>query len=632
MNGFRHTRIWLLTFGLTLSAAAAAQAQLATSTCNAGAANPPACSAVRGDRADGWMAQGRSEVMGRNGMVATSQPLAAQAGLDILRKGGNAVDAAVAAAAVLNLIEPMNVGVASDLFAIIYTARDHKLHVLNASGTAPSGATIGFMNSKGYARDPANWGPGSGMPRGGILTATVPGTVWGWQEVLGKYGTRTFKEVLEPAATYASQGVPLTERAAFDWHLPNAIGPVAPDPSHCCTALDPDSIRAWYINGKQPEAGQIFRNPDLAKTFRLLQAQGRDAFYKGDIAKAIVAKEKALGGTMTMQDLADYKGEWVEPVLSDYKGFTLAELPPPSQGFAANEMLNILAACVGKVYPGQTLASLGPLDVRYWHMLVEAKKLAYRDLIAVNADPNFTPGLKEKVKALVSPQHAQSLCGKIDPAKASVTAPGRSDGTGDTIVLSTADRWGNMVSWVNSNFSSFGSGVTVPGYGFLLHNRGGLFSLDPKSPNAIAPHKRPFNTLAAAFLMQGGRTDGQLMAFQLMGGDMQSQGHAQMVVNLVDLGANLQASTDMARFRHEQVGNLLSMESSLYDKVGAKLQAMGHKVVPVNGSMVGGFQSILFTPDPKEAAPNPSPASKQPVNGAYRAGSDHRKDGQASAW
>ena len=311
----KHTGIGLLAFGVMLSAAGA---QLATSTCNSGAANPPACKAVHGDRADGWMVQGRSEVMGRNGIVATSQPLAAQAGLDILRKGGNAVDAAVAAAAVLNLTEPMNVGMGGDLFAIIYTAKDHKLHVLNASGKAPSGETIAFMNSKGYVRDPANWGPGSGMVQRGILAATVPGSVWGWQDVLEKYGTRTFKDVLEPAATYAEQGVPLTERAAFDWHLPNAIGPVPSDAAHCCTALDPDSIRAWYINGKQPVAGQIFRNPDLAKAFRLLQAQGRDAFYKGDIARAIVAKEKALGGTMTMQDLADYRGEWVEPVLSQY--------------------------------------------------------------------------------------------------------------------------------------------------------------------------------------------------------------------------------------------------------------------------------------------------------------------------
>jgi len=637
MGGFRSSRIWLLALGVAFSAATPLIAQqLTTSTCTSAKDSPPACTAIRGDRSEGWSAQTRSEVMARNGMVTTSEPLAAQTGLDILRKGGNAVDAAVATAAVLNLIEPMNEGMGGDLFVIVYTAKDHKLHVLNASGMAAGGQTVAFMNSKGYRADPANWGPGSGMPARGILTATVPGAAWGWQEVLDKYGTMTFNQVLEPAATYASQGVPLTERAAYDWHLPNAIGPKPSDAANCCTAPDPDSIHAWYINGQQPRAGQIFRNPDLAKAFRLLQAQGRDAFYKGDIAKAIVAKAKALGGTMTMEDLAAYKGEWAEPVLSSYHGFTLAELPPPSQGFAANEMLNILAACVGTVYPGQTLASLGPTDARYWHLLVEAKKLAYGDLIAVNGDPNFNPGLGEKVKAFLTAQHAQSKCGKINPGKASSTAPGHGNGNGDTIVLSTADRWGNMVSWVNSNYSGFGSGVTVPGYGFLLHNRGGLFSLDPKSPNAIAPHKRPFNTLAAAFLIQGphaeGLVNGQRMAFQLMGGDMQAQGHAQMVVNLVDLGANLQASTDMARFHHEQIGNRLGLESLLAALVGPKLKAMGHDVMAVNGSAVGGYQAILFTPDPKEAAPDPAKTSQRPINGTYRAGTDHRKDGLAAGW
>ena len=333
---------------------------------------------------------------------------------------------------------------------------------------------------------------------------------------------------------------------------------------------------------------------------------------------------------MTLQDLADYKGEWVEPVMSDYHGFTLAELPPPSQGFAANEMLSILNTCAGTVYPGQTLASLGPTDPRYWHLLVEAKKLAYSDMIAINGDPDFNPGLGGKVKSLLTPSHAQSLCGKINPAQASATRPGAGNGNGDTIVLATADRWGNMVSWVNSNFSGFGSGVTVPGYGFFLHNRGGLFSLDPKSPNAIAPHKRPFNTLAAAFLLQGG--NGQRMAFQLMGGDMQAQGHAQMVVNMVDLGANLQASTDMARFHHAQIGNVLSLESQLAELVGDKLKAMGHKVVSANGADMGGFQAILFTPDPQEPAPDPAKNSKRPINGTYRAGTDHRKDGLAAAW
>jgi gamma-glutamyltranspeptidase / glutathione hydrolase len=621
----------LVGLGLVAVIPSSAQ-QLSTSTCNDFANVRPACTALRGDRAEGWLAQSRSEVMARHGMVSTSEPLAAQTGLDILRRGGNAVDAAVATAAVLNLIEPMNEGIGGDLFAMIYTAKDHKLHVLNASGMAPSGESVAFMNSKGYRQDPENWGPGSGMPHAGVLTATVPGTAWGWQEVLDKFGTMTFKQVLEPAAIYASEGVPVPERSAHDWRLPNAVGPDRSDASGCCTAPDQDSIHTWYINASQPRAGQIFRNPDLARAFRLLEAQGRDAFYKGDIAKAIVAKERALGGTMTLGDLAAYKGEWVEPVLTDYHGFTLAELPPPSQGFAANEMLNILAACVGRVYPGQTLASLGPTDPRYWHMLVEAKKLAYADLIAVNGDPDFNSGLNGKVKTLTRPEHAQSLCHRINPSKASLTRPGQGSGNGDTIVISTADRWGNMVSWVNSNYSGFGSGITVPGYGFLLHNRGGLFSLDPNSPNAIAPHKRPFNTLAAGFLMQAGRSDGQRMTLELMGGDMQAQGHAQMVVNLVDLGANLQAASDMARFHHDQIGNRLFLESELAERVGPRLKAMGHDVVPADGANMGGYQAILFTPDPTEPPPDPAKTSQRPVNGVYRAGTDHRKDGLAAGW
>jgi gamma-glutamyltranspeptidase/glutathione hydrolase len=265
-------------------------------------------------------------------------------------------------------------------------------------------------------------------------------------------------------------------------------------------------------------------------------------------------------------------------------------------------------------------------------MLVEAKKLSYADLIATNGDPDSDPRMMEKVKALLTPAHAESLCGEIDPAKASPTRPGTPSGDGDTIVLSTADRWGNMVSWVNSNYSGFGSGVTVPGYGFLLHNRGGLFTLDPASPNVIGPRKRPFNTLSAGFVLEGGRTDGQLMTLLLMGGDMQAQGHAQMMVNLVDLGANLQAATDMARFHHDQIGDRLTLESELYKLVGAQLAAMGHKVAPADGSGMGGYQAVLFTPAPGASPPDPARTSQTPINGVYRAGTDHRKDGEAVGW
>ena len=539
----------------------ASAADLASQTCNED--NKPAfCQAVPGDRSQGWMAQSHSETMARNGMVTTSQPLAAEAGLDILKQGGNAVDAAVATAAVLNLMEPMNTGLAGDLFAIIYTAADHQLHVLNASGMAPSGLTIEFMNSHGYEYDPENYGPGSGMPKHGVLDVTVPGAAWGWQEVLDKYGTMTFKETLTPAIFYAEQGFPVSERIAHDWKLPTAQNADPGDVAACCTDLDPDTVDAWYIDGKQPHAGQIYKNPDLAKTFRLLQEQGRDAFYTGEMAQAIVDKVHKLGGTMTMEDLANYQGEWMEPVMSDYHGYQLAELPPPSQAWATNEILSILAACTDKVYPGETLASMGPADARYWHMVIEAKTLAYKDLYEYNGDPDSNPGLLDKVKTLVSAEHAEGLCSKISADKTVTLASGDADGQSDTIVLSTADRWGNMVSWVNSNYAGFGSGITVPGYGFVLHNRGGLFTLNPDSPNAIAPGKRPFNTLSAGFVMQDGNFDGQLMTLLLMGGDMQPQGHAQVMVNMVDLGANLQAATDMARFRHDEVPDTVGLEFS----------------------------------------------------------------------
>jgi gamma-glutamyltranspeptidase / glutathione hydrolase len=624
----------LIVLGVATGPAATNASELAISTCDANILNPPACNQaiVRGDRAEGWLAQSRSEVIARNGIVTTSQPLAAEAGLKILRDGGNAIDAAVATAATLNLVEPYNVGMGGDLFAIIYIAKEHKIHVLNASGKAPSGLTLAFMNANGYKRDPRNWGPGSGMPLGGILSVTVPGAAWGWEEVLDRYGTMRFKHVLQPAIDYATQGFAVSERVAHEWILPKAINAPRNSLPSCCTDLDSDSVNTWYIRGKPPLPGQIFRNPDLAHSFKLLQEQGRKAFYTGEIAKAIVAKSTQLGGTMSLQDLATYRGEWVEPISARYHDFLLNELPPPSQGFAANEMLNILQACASIVYPGQTLASLGPSDPRYWHLLVEAKKLAYSDLYKYNGDPDFNPGLINQINTkLLTAVYALSLCPKISPTHAAPSAPGTAPPGGDTIVLSTADRWGNMVAWVNSNYYGFGSGLTVPGYGFVLHNRGALFALDSSSPNVIAPQKRPFTTLAAGFAMAGGRTDGKLLTLLLMGGEMQAQGHAQMMVNLLDLGANLQASTDMARFYHEQVPNLLGLESPLYNQLGAQLKALGHEVVPRSGYWMGGYQAILFTPDPHET-PTSFPERSRPVNGYYRAGSDHRKDGEAVGW
>jgi gamma-glutamyltranspeptidase/glutathione hydrolase len=572
---------------------------------------PAFCSAVRGDRAEGWLAQSRSEVMAPHGMVVASQPLAAQAGLAVLQQGGNAIDAAVATAAVLTVVEPMMVGVGGDLFAIIYVAKEKKLYALNASGMAPDGATIAHFGELGYHADPANWGPGSGMPGGGILPVTVPGTVWGWDAVLKRFGTKTFKDVLAPAVDYAANGFPVSERISSDWILPPAL-PLR----GCCSERDPDSVNTWYVGGRPPVAGQRFRNPDLARTFTLLQQQGADVFYRGEIAKAIVAKSTAMGGTMTLDDLAAYKGQWVAPASSSYHGVDLFELPPPSQAWATNEILNVLDACVPKWAPGQTLASLGPTSPKYWHFLVEAKKLAYADLYRYNADPDASP---VPLARLLSKPYAASLCGKVNPDRASTPGPrGKSDGNGDTIVLSAGDSDGNMVSWVNSNFDEFGSGITVPGYGFILHNRGALFSLDPKSPNAIAPHKRPYNTLSAGLVMKDNRP---LMTVTLMGGDMQAQGHAQILANVFDLGANLQAATDMARFRHSQIPNVLRLESALFRLIGSRLTAMGHTVQSIDGDAVGGVQWLMFTPD-----------SASPTGGFYRAGSDHRKDGQAAGW
>ncbi len=329
---------------------------------------------------------------------------------------------------------------------------------------------------------------------------------------------------------------------------------------------------------------------------------------------------------MTVSDLAEFQPEWVDPISTAYHGYDVFELPPPGQGFAALEMLNILDQCVPKL--GYSLTALGPSNPMYWHLLVEAKKLAYADLLAKNADPKFA---SVPVAELLSKSYAASLCGRINPNVAStVDAPAQPDG--GTIYLTTADRWGNMVSLIHSVFSVYGSRVTVPPYGFVLHNRGSAFSLDPKSPNIVAPHKRPFHTIIAGFVMKGGEP---LMTFGNMGGSVQPETHAQHMVNLIDVGMNLQMTTDAARFTHNQTNNTLSLENNLYNLVGEALRAKGHNVRAVNGGAVGGYQGILFTRDP---GAQPPPVDRQsitgdlPVNGIYRAGSDHRKDGQAAGW
>jgi gamma-glutamyltranspeptidase / glutathione hydrolase len=555
--------------------------------------------------------------------VSTVQPLAAQAGLRILQQGGNAIDAAVATAAALNVTYPANVGIGGDLFTIIYVAKEKKIYQLNASGIAPSGLTLAHMNSLGYKVNPGNFGPGSGMPSGGILTVTVPGSLWGWQEVLTRFGTKTFKEVLQPAIDYAEQGFPVTEEIQSSWRMKNAL-PLM----ECCKQVDPDSEKTFYINGVLPKTGTIFRNPDFAKALRLIQQQGRDAFYRGEIGRAIIAKSNALGGTMTLEDLASYKGEWVDPVSTTYHDqFTVYGTRAPSQAWGIVEALNVLEQCVPTWYPGQTLATLGPANPLFWHALIEAKKLVYADMYAHNADPN---AVRVPLEMLTSKPHAASLCGKVDPKRASSTGPAGADAndSGDTIYLATADRWGNMVSWINSNFAGWGSGITVPGYGFILHNRGGLFTLDANSPNVIAPHKRPYNTLSAVMVTQNGKP---FLVTGQHGGDQQGQGNMQVLVNILDLGANVQAAGDMARFSHNQVSNKLRLESQLFNLVGSQLISMGHKASSSNGSPVGGFEAIMFMADPGAAA-GCAPTDLKctaPIAGIYRAGSNFREDGQS---
>jgi gamma-glutamyltranspeptidase/glutathione hydrolase len=542
-------------------------------------------SATRGDRASGWLAQSRSEVLARNGMVATSQPLAAQAGLQVLKNGGNAIDAAVATAAVMNVVEPGSAGIGGDVFVIAWLAKEQQLVALNGSGRAPAGATPQHLAARGSAHQ---------MPQHGIDSVTVPGAVDAWDALLRRAGTRGLKELLQPAVDIAEQGFAVSERIHNDWiYGAEVLRP------------DSDSVKTYLVDGKPPATYSVFRNPDLAHAFRVLQAQGRDAFYRGEIAAAILAKSHALGGTFTAADLAATHADWVAPIGTNYHGYDVFEFPPNTQGFAVLEMLNLLEVCAPQM--GIDLAALGPKSALYWHVLIEAKKLAYADLYAYNADPQFA---QIPVSKLTSKAYAAEQCGRIDLHKAGVPAAG-GDPVGGTVYLVTADRWGNMVSFIYSVYDTFGSGITVPGYGFVLNDRAALFSLNPRSPNLIAPGKRPFHTLLPGFIMKDGRP---LTAFGVMGGAQQAQGHVQVLLNLIDHGANLQAAGDAARFSHAQATNIVQLESSLYDLLGSQLKALGHTVVSANGEDMGGYQAIAFT------------------GGVYRGASDHRKDGQAVGW
>ena len=570
-------------------------------------ANPAAnVVAAPGSRGQGWLGQGRSEVMARHGIVATSDPLAAQAGLEILKQGGNAIDAAVAASAVLDVTSQNDTGLAGDLFALVWSAADQKLYALNSAGFAPAGWTPEFFKQELGLEQ---------IPGLGVNAATVPGAVSGYDALLERFGTMGFEETFERAARLAEEGWGQSERRHSDlMSQQNKL------------LQDPDSAAVFLNDGEVPPLYSIIRNPGLAEALRLIQEQGREAFYSGAIADALVAKIQSEGGVMTHEDLTAFESEWVEPISTTYHGYEIFQLPPPGQGWAALEMLNILEVCAPE--HGLNLSALGPSNPDYWHFMVEAKKLAYSDLQAYNADPLFSDVPLEQ---LLSKSYARGLCDRINMDAAS--EPSIKGGLdGGTIYLTTADRWGNMVSFIHSIFSVYGSGITIPPYGMILHNRGVAFSVDEEHPNVVAPRKRPFHSIIAGLVMQD---DQPLMTFGNMGGSVQPETHAQHMVNVIDHGMNIQMTTDVARFTHSQNSNILSLEHDLFSLVGRSLQARGHDVRSVSGGRVGGYQGILFTRDPSLPQPVFTPESiteDHPVNGVFRAGSDHRKDGQAVGW
>lgn len=529
--------------------------------------------------------QGRSMVMSRNGIVAAESPLAAQAGVHMLERGGNAVDAAIAANAMMGVVLPMMNGIGGDLFVIVYDAKANKLYGLNASGWAPKGLTIEFLHKQGL-RD---------MPQQGVNAITVPGAVDGWQKLADKFGRKKLGEDLAPAIRTAQDGYPVTEWSAAYWATQGDY-----------LRRDEAASTLYLPNDRAPRAGELFRNPDLAWSLQQIAAHGRDAYYKGEIATKLLEGMKRHGGTMVAQDLADYSSEWVEPISTTYRDWTVFELPPNEQGLAALEMLNIL-----ETFPlGQKDFGFGSTNTL--HAMIEAKKLAYADLIKYIGDPH---GQKLPTAKLLSKEWAVERAKLIDPEHANCDVPAGSMPAGaDTTYLSVVDRDGNMVSLIQSNYSEFGSGIVAPGTGFALQNRGGLFSLDPDSPNALAGHKRPLHTIIPAFAQKGDMR----IAFGIMGGWNQSQAHAQFVANIVDFKMNIQAALEAPRFTKLSFSGCdLFMENRFSPAVRNELAAKGHKIdlKGMYAAATGGGQAVL----------------RDFAAGVNYGASDPRKDGEAIA-
>lgn len=507
--------------------------------------------------------QGRSMVISRGGIVAAESPLAAQAGVRMLEQGGNAVDAAIATNAMMGVVEPMMNGMGGDLFVIVYDAKANKLYGLNASGWAPKGLTIEHLRGKGLR----------GMPQEGVDTITVPGVVDGWQKLADKFGRKKLAEDLQAAIRTASDGFPVPEWDAAYW---------AGDVEYL--RRDEAASKTYLPQDRAPKVGEIFRNEDLAWSLQQIAAHGRDGFYKGEIADKILASMKRHGGTMTALDLAEYSSEWVEPLSTTYRDWTVYELPPNGQGIAALEMLNIM-----ETFPMGT-KEYGFGSGKALHAMIEAKKLAYADLEEYVADPR---GQKLPVKTLLSKEWAAKRAKLIDAEQANCQVPaGEIVGGTDTTYLTVVDRDGNMVSLIQSNYAGFGSGMVAAGTGFALQNRGGLFSMDAKSVNALAGRKRPRHTIIPAFAQRGDTR----MAFGIMGGWNQSQAHAQFVSDIADFKMNIQAALEAPRFvKYTFAGCDVTLENRFAVAARRELESKGHKIeiVGTYSSKVGGGQVVV---------------------------------------
>lgn len=520
----------------------------------------------------------RSPVLARNGMICTSQPLATAAGLRILEEGGNAIDAAIAAAAVLNVVEPMMTGIGGDAFAIVYWNKTGELTGLNASGRSPYAMTQAYLKKKGY----------TGMPQDGVDTITVPGAVDGWFSLAEKYGTLPMDRILAPAIDYAEKGFPVSEIIANQWQEQAQK-----------LAKDTWASRTYLPGGKAPAHGEIANNKNLASSLRRLATGGRNAFYRGAIADKIVENVRSHGGVLDARDLTDHRSEWVKPISVRYKGYDFYELPPNGQGLVALEMLNILE--------GYDLKTWGHNSAPYLHHLVEAKKLAFADRDFYITDPEFA---RIPLDRLMSKSYAAERRKLIAPDQARAEYGIMESEQSDTVYLTVVDKDHNAVSFINSLYSEFGSGIVAGDTGICLQSRGSSFKLDDVSWNRIEPHKRPMHTIIPAMVLRNGKP---YFSFGVMGGDNQPQAHVQVFLNLVEFGRNVQEAGEAARFRH--TGGQLGLESGIGPEVRRLLTLMGHHIVVMNDSF-GGYQGILIDPD----------------TGVLMGGSDPRKDGCAMGW